>query len=81
MLQYNSSLCTCPAIGTLAWHYCENEVPDHRVKETLSFDYNPPGGLSLGLVKRIVVFQRFVLRSYRRHCALIRPAVDGFPRL
>ena len=20
MLQYNSSLCTCPAIGTLAWH-------------------------------------------------------------
>ena len=60
---------------------CENEVPDHRVKETLSFDYNPPGGLSLGLVKRIVVFQRFVLRSYRRHCALIRPAVDGFPRL
>ena len=61
---------------------CENEVPVNKVKATLWFDYAPLDGLSLGLVKRIVVFQRLILRSYRRHCAgLGRPAEGGFPRL
>ncbi len=61
---------------------CEDEVPDNKVKDTLSFDYAPSGGLSLRLVKRILVFQRYILRSYRRHCSSLGRLIEiGFPRL
>lgn len=61
---------------------CEAEVPGNKVKETLSFDYSPHGGLSRRLVRCILVFQRHVLRSYRRQFFGRGTTVEcGFPLL
>jgi hypothetical protein len=72
---------TCNSLPDALYDYrlsveidCEDEVPENQVKATLSFDYAPQGGLSDKLVKRIVVFQRQVLRSYLRQWFGIRPS-------